>query len=231
MGRNAVQRHQDRNRSRGLCRYCPKPEAPGHSMCEAHLEKRRNYENGRYAERRDKKTKAGLCLFCSEPGDAGSGAVVLLCIEHREKLRVWALRYYHRTHVPTGRPPGRPRGPGIEEMRKPRIFRNGSARRRVSRPRLSQNYPYINSEDSGSQSGYELLLAINSVVSKEILDPLRAEVCQDMAVAVLDGSLRLDGAAEMVGRFVKEAYRKYPVRYGPLSLEQLREKGFEPSRI
>lgn len=38
-----VQRYQARNRSKGLCRDCPKKAVEGRTYCEYHLEKRRQY--------------------------------------------------------------------------------------------------------------------------------------------------------------------------------------------
>jgi hypothetical protein len=87
----------------------------------------------------------------------------------------------------------------------------------LSEPML--RYPFVRSWDQCAD-GLDLLLAINRAVPIRLEESVRAEVCQDLAVAILDGSVCLQEISTLVPAFVKAVYRKFPVRFGPLSLDQ-----------
>ena len=80
-------------------------------------------------------------------------------------------------------------------------------------------------EDGGAR----LMLDIEKAVPAGLSPDVRAEVCQDIAVAILEREFRADEIATHIQRFVKRTYKQFPVNYGPLSLDaQIIGKDGEP---
>lgn len=192
---NAVQRHQAKNRARGLCQYCPSPVETGFVVCPYHREKRRAAACEAYLRRKARKKAAGLCLFCAAPGFAGAGAETLLCGRHRAASRSY---YYGSTPRPV-------QGPSVGALQ-------------------YLQYPYVGSENRCAE-GVDLLLTINQVVPKYLPESVRAEACQDLALAILDGSIELAHLAAVVPAFVRAVDRRYPTKFGPRSLDQSAFRG------
>jgi hypothetical protein len=187
---SAVQRHRERNRAKGLCRYCPDAAAPDHSVCPKHLQKRRSVMHREYITLRDRRRALGFCLFCLNPGFSGYGCKTLLCELHREKLKKWSLSYYRRVAGSTGR--------GTHEPLR---------------------YPFLANTDHPID-GIDLLLAINQKVPKHLPPELRAEMGQELAVAILEGKIKLEEIDSHVPKVLKALNREYPIKYGPLSIDQ-----------
>ena len=73
------------------------------------------------------------------------------------------------------------------------------------------------------------MLDIEKAVPAGLSPDVRAEVCQDIAVAILEREFRADEIATHIQRFVKRTYKQFPVNYGPLSLDaQIIGKDGEP---
>ncbi len=185
---NKVLKSRLKNRSLGLCRYCPTPAAENRSVCLTHLEKRRVYEHQTYPSRKAAKKALGLCLFCLEPGFAGENAEILLCPKHRAKLKGWSLAYYYHHRTLTG-------------------------------PSSCLQYPYIGS-DNEHADGLDLLLTIHRAVPMTLPESIRAEVCQDLAVAVLEGTVELSRLGIAIPGFLRAVQRRFPTKFGPRSLDQ-----------
>ncbi|MGI9293435.1 MAG: hypothetical protein ACR2PS_05580 [Pseudomonadales bacterium] len=81
-------------------------------------------------------------------------------------------------------------------------------------------YPYlIVQPEFGVNEGQDLLLKINNAVPAALPDQIRADVCQDLAVAILSGDMaesELDNEAIL---FVKKVFKMYPTKWGPISLD------------
>jgi len=76
-------------------------------------------------------------------------------------------------------------------------------------------WPYLRVASSPDE---ELLLEISASLSRGIYEPVRAEVGQEMALAVLGGSLRREDIASAAPLFIRDAYRTYSSYY-TLSLD------------
>lgn len=67
------------------------------------------------------------------------------------------------------------------------------------------NYPYMLSADDGS----ELLQAVNSMVPRGLYDDCRADVCQEMLLAILEGKLEREALSnQTVNSFVTRWFRQ-----------------------
>jgi hypothetical protein len=60
---------------------------------------------------------------------------------------------------------------------------------------------------------------VESLVPKTFMVDERADLCQDMIVAVLTGEISLDNLRDRRGEWIKTALRNAPSKYGPLSLD------------
>jgi hypothetical protein len=49
---------------------------------------------------------------------------------------------------------------------------------------------------------------------------VRAEVCQDLLVSVLEHAVREENIRDHVQEHIKAVFRRYPIKYGPLSLDR-----------
>lgn len=81
---------------------------------------------------------------------------------------------------------------------------------------LSEFYPYI-SNRAGEE--HELLLAVEALVPKSLPKWSRADICQDLLVAVLTGEATLENVRDNVPRYIKWFFSKEPSKYGDLSLD------------
>lgn len=87
---------------------------------------------------------------------------------------------------------------------------------RKQREGIAEFYPFITSTPT---KDHELLLAVERLVPKAIPSDVRADICQDILVAILTGEQSLENIKDATPQFVKRLYREMPSRYGHLSLE------------
>lgn len=81
-------------------------------------------------------------------------------------------------------------------------------------------YPYIVHNPARKKDGEDLVLAVNNAVPASWPEWLRADVCQDLVVAVLSGELSKDELhRENVHKFSRAVFKMHPIKYGPLSLD------------
>lgn len=116
-------------------------------------------------------------------------------------------------------------------LRRPWRTAEWYAERRAARPvfkPLTEFYPYVTTENDQE---HEFLLAIEKLVPKSLPNWARADICQDMIVAVLTGEATLDNIRDAVPRYIKWFFAKEPSKYGDLSLDApMRNSSFKGSR-
>lgn len=81
---------------------------------------------------------------------------------------------------------------------------------------LTEFYPYISVTPT---EDHDLLLAVDRLVPKGLNPDTRADVCQDMLVAVLSGEVTLDNLAGERPKYMKQFFKMFPTKYGHLSLD------------
>ncbi len=67
--------------------------------------------------------------------------------------------------------------------------------------------------------GFDLVLLVDAAVPKTLPEVVRQEVCQDLLLAVLDGTIAAQDLVGSAGEFTAAVFRRYPIKYGPLSLD------------
>ena len=78
-------------------------------------------------------------------------------------------------------------------------------------------YPYLIHE--AKQDDHELLMLVNNAAPKHVPEQMRADLCQDMIVAILSGEMDKTELEGSVKEYTKKIYQMFPTRYGPLSLD------------
>lgn len=81
---------------------------------------------------------------------------------------------------------------------------------------LTEFYPYISVTPT---EDHDLLLAVDRMVPKGLNPDTRADICQDMLVAVLSGEVSLDNLAGERPKYMKQFWKMFPAKYGHLSLD------------
>lgn len=79
-------------------------------------------------------------------------------------------------------------------------------------------YPYL-VHDPKKSDGHEVVLLANEIVSKQLPAQVRADACQDLAVAILSGEIRPEDAYDWVNRYVRDVFKMHPTKFdqgGPI---------------
>jgi len=81
---------------------------------------------------------------------------------------------------------------------------------------VSEFYPFITGTPTEE---HELLLAVDRLVPKGLNSDTRSDICQDMIVAILSGTVDLENLKDATPKYVKEFFKMFPMKYGHLSLD------------
>lgn len=92
------------------------------------------------------------------------------------------------------------------------------ARKPVRLPKepLTEFYPYITAQPTEE---HNFLIAVDSLVPKALPNQTRADVCQDMIVAILSGDVTLENLKDGLPKYLKMFLKGSPSKYGHLSLD------------
>lgn len=90
------------------------------------------------------------------------------------------------------------------------------APKKIPYQKLTEFYPYISVTPT---EDHELLLAVDRIVPKGLNPDTRADVCQDMIVAILSGEVSLENMAGERPKYMKQFFKMFPAKYGHLSLD------------
>lgn len=88
-------------------------------------------------------------------------------------------------------------------------------------------YPYILGEP---RPEHQLVLIVNEAVPRGLHESTRADICQDLLVAILDNQIEVEDLPQAVPEFIKRHFRQFPTKYGPISLDAKPPWGDEDSR-
>lgn len=80
-------------------------------------------------------------------------------------------------------------------------------------------YPFLVHEPSKKDEGFELTKLVNAAVPKWYPADRRADICQDMVVALLMGEITKEDLKENVGSFVSKVMKMHPTKWGHMSLD------------
>lgn len=87
---------------------------------------------------------------------------------------------------------------------------------KVAREPMMEYYPFISKTPT---EDHDLLLAVDRLVPKTLRHEARADVCQDMIVAILTGETTLDNLRDSRTEYVRKFQKDTQERYGHLSLD------------
>lgn len=84
---------------------------------------------------------------------------------------------------------------------------------------LAEVWPFMLTAPAATESGATLVTLVDAIVPKTLPELVRQEVCQDLLLAVLEGEVTPDQLRGSIGQYIAEVFRRYPIKYGPLSLD------------
>lgn len=93
-----------------------------------------------------------------------------------------------------------------------------------STPRLDLNYPFI-APTTPASDAQDLVLFVNGSVPKGLPEQLRADVCQEILLAVVAGELERTEIPLAVRKFITKARRDSNVHYMAFSIDAPRRDG------
>lgn len=109
--------------------------------------------------------------------------------------------------------------------RTPEWFRARSGRKprtpRVIRPKLSpmaEFWPFVSTAPSEE---HDLLVSVDKLVPRSLAEDVRADICQDIIIALLSGEATLDNVRDALPRYIKWFFNQSPSKYSHLSLDAL----------
>jgi hypothetical protein len=88
-------------------------------------------------------------------------------------------------------------------------------------PRSTQplNYPYLIHKPQDGNLERTMMLAVNAAVPRGLPDFLRADICQDLIVAILSGDIKIEDLRGSVREYTGKILKMHPIKYGDLSLD------------
>lgn len=81
---------------------------------------------------------------------------------------------------------------------------------------IAANWPYLKGKPG---DGAELIDAVNAVVPKTFADHQRADICQDLLLAILEGESTIADLKNGTAAAIKRYYKLHPGKFGPVSLD------------
>ncbi len=101
-------------------------------------------------------------------------------------------------------------------------FENAEARRAAKgmerRPQEKLFYPYL-AYRPGLNDQAALVLDVHNAVPRALPEWIRADVCQDLIVAILAGEIQRSELKGSVRGYASKVLKMHPLKYGPLSLD------------
>ncbi len=119
----------------------------------------------------------------------------------RSPARVAFLRNWVTNQIAAGTYRGR------ASKRHPIIVDSGVALR---------NYPYLRG-DGGD--GAILINTVNDIVPRGFPDHIRADICQDILLEILEGNATIEDLKNGTALAIRKYYKLHPGKFGPLSLD------------
>jgi hypothetical protein len=100
------------------------------------------------------------------------------------------------------------RSPGTAAPKKPRA---------IAPARLF--YPFVIHKPRNDDGTFDLMVAVNNAVPKGLPDHIRADICQDLIVAILSGEMDKSELQGEVKGYTRKVLQMHPLKYGDLSLD------------
>lgn len=92
-----------------------------------------------------------------------------------------------------------------------RLFQRGSE------TILPEIWPFI--QDT-PRTEHKLVLIVNEAVPKGLPESHRADICQELLLALLEHQIEIDDLTNSIPEFIKRQYKLFPTKYRPFSLDK-----------
>lgn len=80
-------------------------------------------------------------------------------------------------------------------------------------------YPFVIHKPKNGGAEYDLMVEVNNAVPKYLPSHLRADICQDLIVAILAGDIERSALRGSVKDYSRKVLKMHPLKYGDLSLD------------
>lgn len=101
-----------------------------------------------------------------------------------------------------------------------RTYRKAPTKPRIFRPKPELLiYPFLIHEPKRPDEGFDLTKFVSDSVPGGLPPDVRADLCQDMIVALLSGDITRDQVAGSVKEFTRRAFKAAPQKYGHVSFD------------
>lgn len=110
-----------------------------------------------------------------------------------------------------------------ERIRKAEAKRQERLRERILKKDEAEKlfYPYLIHKPTNGDAERALLMDVHNAVPKHLPEHIRADVCQDLIVAILAGDISRDEIKDNVRGYMRKVLNMHPLKYGPLSLDDV----------
>lgn len=88
----------------------------------------------------------------------------------------------------------------------------------IRTPAIDRVYPYA--PMSPKTDGADLVHLVNSHVGKGVPEHIRADICQEVILGVLEGEITIESVAKQVQQYVRKFWGKFDWKHGEISLDQ-----------
>lgn len=80
-------------------------------------------------------------------------------------------------------------------------------------------YPFVRHDCSHAHMGQDMVAKVHEAVPKMLPHSIRADICQDVIVAVLNGEIEIENLKNEIKPFISRNFKLWPGRYGIVSLD------------
>ena len=101
-----------------------------------------------------------------------------------------------------------------------RTYKKAPAKPRIFKPKPELLiYPFLIHEPKRPDEGFDLTKFVSDAVPRGLPPDVRADLCQDMIVAILSGDITRDQVAGSIKEFTRKAFKAGPQKYGHISFD------------
>lgn len=80
-------------------------------------------------------------------------------------------------------------------------------------------YPFVIHKPKVNDGSYDMMMLVNNAVPRSLPDHIRADICQDLILGILEGAITVDEVKASVKSFSRKVFEMHPMKYGHISLD------------
>lgn len=98
----------------------------------------------------------------------------------------------------------------------------GPRKSRILTPTADKSlvYPFVIHRPKNDDGAFDLMVEVNNAVSRGLPDHIRADICQDLIVAILSGEMDRSELKEEARYYTNKVLKMHPIKYGDMSFDE-----------